>query len=88
MVLRAWAMARARQDRATVRSKENFSFLWKLWKPWQGLTTLIMACLRRAGEPGPDFPVRVTAAVTGPSSRRATVTVGRGIAAAPGPGRP
>jgi hypothetical protein len=28
MVLRAWAMARARQDWATARSKENFPFLW------------------------------------------------------------
>jgi hypothetical protein len=37
-----WALARARQDRATARSKENFPFLWKQWKPWQGLTTLIM----------------------------------------------
>jgi hypothetical protein len=48
MVLWAWAMARARQDRATVTarhgSEENFPFLWKQWKPWQGssLTTLIM----------------------------------------------
>jgi hypothetical protein len=29
-VLRAWAMARARQDRATARGKEDFPFLFGL----------------------------------------------------------
>ncbi len=52
---RAWAaaMARARLDRATARSKEIFPFLWKQWKPWHGLTTLslrlIIFELARAG---------------------------------------
>jgi hypothetical protein len=48
MVLLAGAMARALQDLAMPRSKENFPFLWKQWTPtrkpssWpgQGLTTV------------------------------------------------
>jgi hypothetical protein len=40
---RARAMARAREDRATARSKEDFPFQWKQCKrPWRGLTTLTM----------------------------------------------